>query len=79
LAKTAVAQAVAVKAVNRVIVRKKMTNLDQAVIDLHNIARTIEQEIGIGKLSIECRRLADRLSDIINPIPVAEYQGKGDQ
>ena len=56
-----------------------MTNLDQAVIDLHNIARTIEQEIGIGKLSIECRRLADRLSDIINPIPVAEYQGKGDQ
>ena len=75
-----VAQAVAVKAVNRVIVRKKMnTNLDQAVIDLHNIARTIEQEIGTGKLSIECRRLADRLSDVIKPILVAEYQGKGDQ
>ena len=56
-----------------------MTNLDQAVIDLHNTARTIEKEIGIGKLSVECRRLADRLSDIIKPIPVAEYQGKGDQ
>ena len=56
-----------------------MTNLDQVVIDLHNIARTIEKEIGIGKLSIECRRLADRLSDIIKPILVAEYQGKGDQ
>lgn len=56
-----------------------MTNLDQAVIDLHNIARTIEQDLGIGKLSIECRRLADRLSDIIKPILETEYQGKGDQ
>jgi hypothetical protein len=74
-----VAQAVVVKAVTHVIVRIKMTNLDQAVIDLHNIARTIEQEVGTGKLSIECRRLADRLSEIINPHPVTEYQGKGDQ
>ena len=56
-----------------------MTNLDQTVIDLHNIARTIEQELGTGKLSIECRRLADRLSDVMKPILVAEYQGKGDQ
>ena len=69
----------ATKAVDHVIVRIKMTNLDQAVIDLHNIARTIEKEIGTGKLSVECRRLADRLSDIIKPILVAEYQGKGDQ
>jgi hypothetical protein len=67
------------RAVNHVIVRIKMTNLDQAVIDLHNIARTIEKEIGIGKLSVECRRLADRLSTVIKPILVAEYQGKGDQ
>jgi hypothetical protein len=56
-----------------------MTNLDQAVIDLHNIARTIEQEFGTGKLSIECRRLADRLSECITPLPITEYQGKGDQ
>ena len=56
-----------------------MTNLDQAVIELHDIARIIEQELGIGKLSVECRRLADRLSDIIKPISVEEYQGKGDQ
>ena len=68
-----------IKGVNRVIVRIIMTNLDQTVIDLHNIARIIEQEIGTGKLSIECRRLADRLSDVIKPILVAEYQGKGDQ
>ena len=56
-----------------------MNNLDQAVIDLHNVARTIEQEIGTNKLSIECRRIADRLSEVINPHPVSEYQGKGDQ
>ena len=74
-----VAQAVAVKAVDHVIARIKMTNLDQAVIDLHNTARTIEKELGIGKLSVECRRLADRLSDIIKPMPTTEYQGKGDQ
>jgi hypothetical protein len=74
-----VAQVAVNKAVVPVIVRIKMTNLDQAVIDLHNVARTIEQEFGICKLSVECRRLGDRLSDNINPLPITEYQGKGDQ
>ena len=74
-----VAQAVAVKAVNHVIVRIMMTNLDQAVIDLHNIARTIEQKFGTCKLSVECRRLADRLSEAINPTPLTEYQDTGEQ
>ena len=74
-----VAQVAVSKAAVPVIVRIKMTNLDQAVIDLHNVARTIEQEFGICKLSIECRRLGDRLSDNINPLPTTEYQGKGDQ
>jgi len=69
----------ATKGANRAIVRIMMTNLDQAVIDLHNIARTIEQEFGTCKLSVECRRLADQLSDSIKPILVDEYQGKGDQ
>ena len=73
------AQVTVNKVVVRVIVRMKMTNLDQAVIDLHNTARTIEKELGTGKLSIECRRLADRLSECITPHPVSEYQGKGDQ
>ena len=73
------AQVAVSKVVVRVIVRIKMTNLNQVVIDLHNIASTIEKEIGIGKLSVECRRLADRLSDIIKPLPITEYQGKGDQ
>ena len=74
-----VAQVAVSKAAVPVIVRIKMTNLDQAVIDLHNVARTIEQEFGICKLSVECRRLGDRLSDNINPLPTTEYQGKGDQ
>jgi hypothetical protein len=56
-----------------------MTKLDQAVVELHDIARTIEQEFGICKLSVECRRIADRLSDSIKPILVDEYQSKGDQ
>ena len=73
------AQVTVNKVVVRVIARMKMNNLDQAVIDLHNVARTIEQEIGTNKLSIECRRIADRLSEVINPHPVSEYQGKGDQ
>ena len=74
-----VAQVAVSRAVVRVIVRIKMTNLDQVVIDLHNIASTIEKEFGICKLSVECRRLGDRLSDNINPLPTTEYQGKGDQ
>ena len=73
------AQVAVSRAVVPVIVRIIMTNLDQAVIDLHNVARTIEQEFGICKLSVECRRLGDRLSDNINPLPTTEYQGKGDQ
>ena len=31
------------------------------VIQLHNIARTIEQQIGIGQLSSDLRNVADRL------------------
>jgi hypothetical protein len=36
----------------------------QAVITLHDVARTIEQEIGAGKLSENIRKSADRLHDI---------------
>jgi hypothetical protein len=74
-----VAQVAVSRAVVRAIVKAKMNNLDQAVIDLHDVAKTIEKEFGIGKLSIECRRLADRLSEAITPLPITEYQGKGDQ
>jgi hypothetical protein len=36
-----------------------------AVIELHNIARLIEQEIGSGSLSEDIRNAADRLNMLI--------------
>lgn len=43
-----------------------MIELDQAVIDLHNVARTVEQQIGQGQLSEDIRNCADRLSSLLN-------------
>lgn len=43
-------------------------DFSQSVIDLHNIARKIEQEIGCGQLSNDLRKLADTLSDLIKPV-----------
>ncbi len=42
-----------------------MNSLEQAVIDLHDIARKIEQEIGPGLLSEDLRKCADRLHALI--------------
>ncbi len=42
--------------------------LYDAVIQLHDIARTVEQEIGTGQLSEDIRDAADRLNVLINPI-----------
>ncbi len=36
---------------------------------LHDIARLIEKEIGSGQLSADIRDAADRLHLIINPMP----------
>jgi hypothetical protein len=43
-----------------------MRNLQlvDAVIALHNIARTVAEEIGIGKLHDDIRNCADRLHDL---------------
>ena len=46
----------------------KETNLEQSVIDLHNIARLIEQKIGIGQLSEDIRDCADRLHELTKVI-----------
>jgi hypothetical protein len=35
------------------------------IIQLHNIARKIEQEIGQGQLSEDIRKAADRLHEVI--------------
>ena len=44
--------------------------LDDAIMQLHNIARLVEQRIGQGALAEDLRRLADR----INTIVVAEIK-----
>jgi hypothetical protein len=36
----------------------------ELVIQLHDIARTIEQQIGIGQLSNDVRNVADRLHTV---------------
>jgi len=50
-----------------------MTNsLDDAVIDLHNIARQIEREVGTGQLSEDIRKCADRLNELLKKVPYVE-------
>ena len=39
--------------------------LDEAVIQLHYAARTVEQEIGRGQLSDDIRDCADRLHQLV--------------
>ena len=43
-----------------------MRNLElvDAVVALHEIARTVEQEIGTGQLSYDIRKCADRLHEL---------------
>jgi hypothetical protein len=38
--------------------------LEYAVIRLHDIARLIEETIGVGELSKDIRKCADRLNDL---------------
>ena len=44
---------------------KDYHSLNMAVIDLHNIARLVETDIGCGKLSEDIRNTADRLHALI--------------
>ena len=39
--------------------------LSEEIIKLHDIARKIEQEIGVGQLSEDIRKAADRLSALL--------------
>ena len=39
--------------------------LDEAVVQLHDVARTLEQEIGRGLLSEDIRDCADRLHKLV--------------
>jgi hypothetical protein len=42
--------------------------LAQAVIDLHDIARLVEQQLGKGALSEDLRKCADRLHLLNSPM-----------
>ena len=45
-----------------------MNSLETSVMELHNIARQIEQEIGSGQLSEDLRKCADRLHLLNSPM-----------
>ena len=40
--------------------------LKDKIIQLHDIARAIEKEIGVGQLSEDIRKAADRLHEVLN-------------
>lgn len=42
--------------------------LEDRIIDLHDVARQVEQEIGQGQLSEDIRDVADRLSDLLKKV-----------
>jgi hypothetical protein len=44
---------------------RREDKLEDAIVALHDIARVIEQEIGIGKLSEDIRGCADKLNKLI--------------
>jgi len=46
----------------------KYDTLDEVVIKLHDLARTIEREVGRGQLSDDVRNSADRLADLIKRV-----------
>ena len=39
-------------------------DIEYLVIQLHNIARKVEQQVGVGQLNQDIRACADRLSDL---------------
>ena len=47
---------------------EKSQQLNDAVVQLHDIARLVEQTIGSGLLSEDIRSAADRLNVLINPV-----------
>jgi hypothetical protein len=39
--------------------------LKDKIIQLHDIARAVEKEVGVGQLSEDIRKAADRLSELL--------------
>lgn len=46
--------------------------IDEAIIQLHNIARLIENKIGKGTLAQDVRQCADRLNTLLQPLETKE-------
>lgn len=42
--------------------------INDQIVRLHDIARVVEKEIGIGELSKEIRDCADKLSELANAV-----------
>lgn len=40
-------------------------DIQDRIIQLHEIARAVEQEIGVGQLSEDIRKAADRLHEVV--------------
>ena len=53
-----------------------MTTLDERVIELHDIARQIEREVGAGTLSENIRKSADKLSKLLKKEDRRETKSK---
>lgn len=45
-----------------------MSDLEPVVMQLHDIARQVEQSIGVGQLSEDIRKCADRLHELTKPM-----------
>ena len=57
-------------------ITKLDTTKETAVIELHNIARFVESNIGVGKLSEDIRNCADRLHALTKKISSEESTSK---
>ncbi len=52
-----------------------MNDLDQVIIEQHNLARKVEEAFGQCKLSIDMRRIADALSTLNSPFKPSTAKG----
>jgi hypothetical protein len=53
-----------------------LNDLDQVIIEQHNLARRVEAAFGQCKLSVEMRRIADTLSVLNSPIKPSTAKGE---
>jgi len=46
------------------VINYKQDTLEDVIIKLHDLARIVEREIGVGQLSEDIRKSADRLHEV---------------